>query len=250
MTQLQSMRLNRYLASCGVAARRKCEEIIRSGRVLVNGETEVNPFRLLLSDDSVILDNQKMTLPSETEVILLNKPAGYITTVDDPHNRKTVMDLVQTGTRLFPVGRLDKDTTGILLLTNDGELANQLTHPKYQVDKVYRVQIKGYLSKEEIEQIKSGVKIGSDEIGRGIVQSQKKVNEVLTDIEIVLSHGKKREVRRIISSLGYNVISLERISFGGITLSGLKLGNWRRLSVEELDLLRRGKSVLGTVETR
>jgi len=238
------MRLNRYLASCGVAARRKCEEIICSGRVSVNGETEVNPFRLLLSDDSVILDNQKMTLPSETEVILLNKPAGYITTVGDPHNRKTVMDLVQTGTRLFPVGRLDKDTTGVLLLTNDGELANQLTHPKYQVDKVYRVQIKGYLSKEEIEQIKLGVNIGSDEIGRGIVQSQKKVNEVLTDIEIVLSHGKKREVRRIISSLGYNVISLERISFGGITLSGLKLGNWRRLSVEKLDLLRRGKTVL------
>ena len=130
MTLDQSMRLNKYLASCGVASRRKCEDIIRSGTVLVNGEIEVNPFRLLLPEDSILLDDQEMFSLVDTEVIVLNKPDGYITTTNDPQGRNTVMDLVKSPNRLFPVGRLDKDTTGVLLLTNDGNLAYQLTHTK------------------------------------------------------------------------------------------------------------------------
>jgi len=244
------MRLNKYLASCGVASRRKCEDIIRSGTVLVNGEIEVNPFRLLLPEDSILLDDQEMFSLVDTEVIVLNKPDGYITTTNDPQGRNTVMDLVKSPNRLFPVGRLDKDTTGVLLLTNDGNLAYQLTHPKYQVEKVYRVQIMGFLSNNDIEQIKSGVMIGSDETGQGEVLSQNKVSKCVTEIELVLTQGKKREVRRILSSLGYKVIALQRISFGGITTDGLNLGHWRRLSEEEALSLRREKVVSGTVDLR
>lgn len=250
MTLDQSMRLNKYLASCGVASRRKCEDIIRSGTVLVNGEIEVNPFRLLLPEDSILLDDKEMFSLVDTEVIVLNKPDGYITTTNDPQGRNTVMDLVKSPKRLFPVGRLDKDTTGVLLLTNDGNLAYQLTHPKYQVEKVYRVQIMGFLSNNDIEQIKSGVMIGSDETGQGEVLSQNKVSKSVTEIELVLTQGKKREVRRILSSLGYKVIALQRISFGGITTDGLNLGHWRRLSEEEALSLRREKVVSGTVDLR
>jgi 23S rRNA pseudouridine2605 synthase len=244
------MRLNKYLASCGVASRRKCEDIIRSGTVLVNGEIEVNPFRLLLPEDSILLDDKEMFSLVDTEVIVLNKPDGYITTTNDPQGRNTVMDLVKSPKRLFPVGRLDKDTTGVLLLTNDGNLAYQLTHPKYQVEKVYRVQIMGFLSNNDIEQIKSGVMIGSDETGQGEVLSQNKVSKSVTEIELVLTQGKKREVRRILSSLGYKVIALQRISFGGITTDGLNLGHWRRLSEEEALSLRTEKVVSGTVDLR
>jgi len=250
LTLDRSMRLNKYLASCGVASRRKCEDIIRSGTVLVNGEIEVNPFRLLLPEDSILLDDQEMFSLVDTEVIVLNKPDGYITTTNDPQGRNTVMDLVKSPNRLFPVGRLDKDTTGVLLLTNDGNLAYQLTHPKYQVEKVYRVQIMGFLSNNDIEQIKSGVMIGSDETGQGEVLSQNKVSKSVTEIELVLTQGKKREVRRIFSSLGYKVIALQRISFGGITTDGLNLGHWRRLSEEEALSLRREKVVSGTVDLR
>lgn len=250
MTLDQSMRLNKYLASCGVASRRKCEDIIRSGTVLVNGEIEVNPFRLLLPEDSILLDDKEMFSLVDTEVIVLNKPDGYITTTNDPQGRNTVMDLVKSPKRLFPVGRLDKDTTGVLLLTNDGNLAYQLTHPKYQVEKVYRVQIMGFLSNNDIEQIKSGVMIGSDETGQGEVLFQNKVSKSVTEIELVLTQGKKREVRRILSSLGYKVIALQRISFGGITTDGLNLGHWRRLSEEEALSLRTEKVVSGTVDLR
>ena len=250
MTLDRSMRLNKYLASCGVASRRKCEDIIRSGTVLVNGEIEVNPFRLLLPEDSILLDDQEMFSLVDTEVIVLNKPDGYITTTNDPQGRNTVMDLVKSPNRLFPVGRLDKDTTGVLLLTNDGNLAYQLTHPKYQVEKVYRVQIMGFLSNNDIEQIKLGVMIGSDETGQGEVLSQNKVSKSVTEIELVMTEGKKREVRRIFSSLRYKVIALKRISFGGITTDGLNLGHWRRLSEEEALSLRREKVVSGTVDLR
>ena len=250
MTLDRSMRLNKYLASCGVASRRKCEDIIRSGTVLVNGEIEVNPFRLLLPEDSILLDDKEMFSLVDTEVIVLNKPDGYITTTNDPQGRNTVMDLVKSPKRLFPVGRLDKDTTGVLLLTNDGNLAYQLTHPKYQVEKVYRVQIMGFLSNNDIEQIKSGVMIGSDETGQGEVLFQNKVSKSVTEIELVLTQGKKREVRRILSSLGYKVIALQRISFGGITTDGLNLGHWRRLSEEEALSLRTEKVVSGTVDLR
>ena len=250
MTLDRSMRLNKYLASCGVASRRKCEDIIRSGTVLVNGEIEVNPFHLLLPEDSILLDDQEMFSLVDTEVIVLNKPDGYITTTNDPQGRNTVMDLVKSPNRLFPVGRLDKDTTGVLLLTNDGNLAYQLTHPKYQVEKVYRVQIMGFLSNNDIEQIKSGVMIGSDETGQGEVLSQNKVSKSVTEIELVMTEGKKREVRRIFSSLGYKVIALQRISFGGITTDGLNLGHWRRLSEEEALSLRRENVISGTVDLR
>jgi len=250
LTLDRSMRLNKYLASCGVASRRKCEDIIRSGTVLVNGEIEVNPFRLLLPEDSILLDDQEMFSLVDTEVIVLNKPDGYITTTNDPQGRNTVMDLVKSPNRLFPVGRLDKDTTGVLLLTNDGNLAYQLTHPKYQVEKVYRVQIMGFLSNNDIEQIKSGVMIGSDETGQGEVLSQNKVSKSVTEIELVMTEGKKREVRRIFSSLRYKVIALKRISFGGITTDGLNLGHWRRLSEEEALSLGREKVVSGTVDLR
>lgn len=247
MTSLQSMRLNKYLASSGIAARRKCEDIIRSGRVVVNNVVEKNPFRLLALDDRVLLDDQVITRLEKVEVIVLNKPIGYITTVDDPQGRKTVMDLVKTDKRLFPIGRLDKDTTGVLLITNDGDLANQLTHPKFRVEKVYRVQIEGTLSKEDINQIRRGVIIGEGEIGKGEVLSQRIIDNGCIEVKIVLTQGKKREVRRIFSSLKFKVLSLERISFGGITSKGLKPGQWRRLSQGEVEILQSHKYTFSTL---
>ena len=154
------MRLIRYLAIAGVASRRKSEAVIRRGQVEVNGETERDPFRILSASDSVAVNGETISIPSERTVLLLHKPAGVITTVSDTHGRKTVMDLIPTtNRRLFPVGRLDKETTGILLLTDDGDLAYRLTHPKFEVEKIYEAAIDRRLTKAEKVSIVSGLSL-------------------------------------------------------------------------------------------
>ena len=168
------MRLNRYLAASGIASRRKCESIVKSGRVTVNGQRVTTPFCLLDEDDLVCLDGEVVALAQEKAVIILNKPKGTITSVGDSRGRRTVMDLIgEHNLRLFPIGRLDKDTTGVLLLTNDGDLAHRLTHPSFQIEKVYEALIAGQLSSAEIDRIEEGVDIGGGEMGAAHVVSQK-----------------------------------------------------------------------------
>ena len=225
------MRLNKYLAASGVASRRKCETIIRSGHVKVNGIVVTNPFHLLLPGDDVLLDNRIVSLPHRNIVICLNKPVGVVSTVEDKYSRKTVTDIIGHRERLFPVGRLDKDSSGVLLLTNDGDLTYQLTHPKFGVEKIYTVVIDRPLERGDIGEIESGVEIGESEIG---------IAKVLTpgggsEVRLSLTHGKKREIRRIFAALGYTVMRLHRESFGGIQADDLSPGEWRELTAVEMD---------------
>ena len=227
------MRLIRYLAAAGVASRRKSEAIIRGGRVEVNGEKERDPFRVLSEEDSVAVDGESIAVPAERTVLILHKPAGVVTTVQDTHDRKTVMDLIPpTERRLFPVGRLDRETTGILLFTDDGDLAYRLTHPKFGIDKIYQATVDRKLTTEEQTSIASGIDIGEGEIGRAEVVGQE---FVAGDVKITLKlrHGKKREVRRILKTVGVQLKHLHRSAFAGITLGDLKAGESRFLTTEE-----------------
>ncbi len=233
MSSQPKMRLIRYLAAAGVASRRKSESIIKGGRVEVNGETVRNPFRMLSAKDSVALDGESIAVPAERTVVILHKPAGVVTTVRDTHGRKTVMNLIpSTDRRLFPVGRLDKETTGILLLTDDGDLAYRLTHPKFRVDKIYEATVDRQPTPAEKSSIASGIDIGEGEIGRAEVVGQE---FVAGDVKITLKlrHGKKREVRRILKTVGVQLKHLHRSAFAGITLGDLKAGESRFLTTEE-----------------
>ena len=233
------MRLIRYLAIAGVASRRKSEAVIRRGQVEVNGETERDPFRILSASDSVAVNGETISIPSERTVLLLHKPAGVVTTVRDTHGRKTVMDLIPaTDRRLFPVGRLDKDTTGILLLTDDGDLAYRLTHPKFEIEKIYEVAIDRRLTKAEKVSIVSGINIGEGEIGHAEVVGQE-TDAGDVKITLKLHHGKKREVRRILKAVGVQVKQLHRSVFAGISLGDLKAGEFRFLTGNEAPFLER-----------
>lgn len=236
------MRLNKYLAASGIASRRKSETVIRSGRVKVNGTSVTDPFYLLQPDDVVSVDSHQVSLAPETVVVALNKPKGVITTVADTHGRNTVMKLVQVDQRLFPIGRLDKDTTGVLLLTNNGDLAHRLSHPKFEVEKIYSVIVKGSLAAEDIRKIESGIDIGHSEKGMGTILASRvrksgHKSEVETEVRLALSHGKKREVRRIFAALSYPVLALHRESFAGVDSEPMAPGEWRQLSRGEIQQL-------------
>lgn len=236
------MRLNKYLASAGVASRRKSVTLIRSGRVEVNGEAVTNPFREISPEEEVTFDGKRVTPAARVSLIVLNKPKGVLTTVRDERGRPTVLDRMDPGERLFPVGRLDKDTTGALLLTNDGDLAYRLTHPKFEVEKIYRVTLDRPMRRRDLKRIEAGVDIGHAETGRAIVLGQE--GGVQADgkrssvrVRLHLTHGKKREIRRMISALGYRVLHLHRESFAGIGVDGLGPGEWRELTPGEVEKL-------------
>ncbi len=233
------MRLIRYLATAGIASRRKSEAFIRGGQVEVNGESERDPFRVLSASDSVSINGDTISVLFERTVLLLHKPAGVVTTVKDTHGRKTVMDLIPaTDRRLFPVGRLDIETTGILLLTDDGDLAYQLTHPKFEVEKIYEAMIDRQLTESEKVSITSGINIGEGEIGHAEVVSQETMGRNVK-ITLKLHHGKKREVRRILSAVGLHVRQLHRSVFAGISLGNLEAGESRSLTSSEAFFLKR-----------
>ena len=232
------MRLIRYLASAGVASRRKCESIITGGRVTVNGKDETDPFRIISTSDSVELDHTPVKTPIEKTVVMLHKPASVVSTVNDTHGRKTVLDLVSNiEPRLFPVGRLDKETTGILLLTNDGDLTYRLTHPKFGVEKIYEVMADRFFTDAEINSISSsGVDIGEGETGRAAVIDQ---TDTANGVKITmkLHHGKKREIKRIFREMGLELTHLHRITFACLELGNLASGKHRILSNKERRLL-------------
>ena len=231
------MRLNKFLSQAGIASRRESDNLIKNAMVTVNGILETNPAYQVKSKDEVFYDDQRIKLETKTRIIALNKPEGYITTMKDPLQRKTVIDLIYTDERLFPIGRLDKDTTGLLLLTNDGQLANKLMHPKNQIPRIYKLQIDKVFQSWEIKKMASKVYIGQKEWGRAEVVDQKKIKGRVT-LHLRLFQGKKREIRRIIFRMKRKLFNLERIKYGSIELGDIPLGKWRDLSKKELKSLK------------
>ncbi len=231
-----TMRLNKLLARAGVASRRKADDLIAAGRVRIDGQTattlgsDVGPLQ------SIEVDGRPVQPPEETVVYLLSKPAGVLSAVTDSRGRTTVVDLVRDSRRLFPVGRLDRDTTGVLLITNDGELANRLTHPRYGVEKGYTAEVKGRLARQAIADLRGGSHI------RGGLRVRATVRQVgrhgrNTLYDITLTEGKKREIKRIFEHAGLPLVRLHRHSFAGLSSDSLAAGRYRRLRRSEIKRL-------------
>jgi 23S rRNA pseudouridine2605 synthase len=228
------MRLAKYLAHSGVASRRAAERMIVEGRVAVGGETVTDPARSVEHGDPVTVDGAPVA-PEQREVYALNKPAGVVSTASDTHGRPTVTSLVTSERRLYPVGRLDADTTGLILLTNDGELANLLTHPRYEVEKVYRARVSPTpVPERALRALREGVELEDGP------SSPARVRQVQPGVlEITIAEGRKRQVRRMCEAVGHRVVELERIAFGPLRLGELASGAHRRLSAAEVERLRK-----------
>ena len=233
----EPLRLNKFLANAGVCSRREADEFIQAGVVTVNGEVVTELGTKILRTDVVKFHDQPVSIEKKVYV-LLNKPKDYVTTSDDPQQRKTVMDLVKNACteRIYPVGRLDRNTTGVLLLTNDGDLASKLTHPKYLKKKIYHVYLDKNVTAHDLAQIAEGIQLEDGEIKADDVQYAHPTDKKQVGIEI--HSGKNRIVRRIFESLGYRVQKLDRVQFAGLTKKNLKRGDWRYLTEEEVDRLR------------
>jgi 23S rRNA pseudouridine2605 synthase len=228
------MRLGKFLAHAGVASRRAVEGIVAEARVTVDGEVVTDPARDVDGSNVVELDGRRVE-PEPREVHALNKPAGVVSTARDTHGRPTVVQLVRSRRRLYPVGRLDADTTGLILLTNDGELAERLTHPRYGVKKVYRARIQpGRLAPRALEALRTGVELEDGRTAPALVRQA-----ATGVVEITIREGKKRQVRRMLEAVGHRVVELERVAFGPLGLRGLEPGKSRRLTRAEVERLRR-----------
>lgn len=232
-------RLQKYMASCGIASRRKCEELILLGKVKVNGNVieelgfKVNPLK-----DIVEYDGRVITKEERKVYIMLNKPEDVITSVKDEKDRKTVIDIVKVNERIFPIGRLDYDSSGLILLTNDGELYNKIIHPRVELDKKYVAVVKGEVSLDDKEKFESGIDIG------GYITAPAKLKMLeyshrkdLSTIEVCIHEGKNRQIRKMCSAINHEVISLKRVSIGNIRLGQLKKGEYRYLNDEEMKYL-------------
>ena len=233
------IRLNKYLANAGVCSRREADEFIQAGVVKVNGNVVTELGTKVMRSDEVMFHDQPVSLEKKVYV-LLNKPKDCITTSDDPQQRKTVMELVKNACpeRIYPVGRLDRNTTGVLLLTNDGDLASKLTHPKFLKKKIYHVHLDKNVTAHDLQQIRDGIMLEDGEIKADDVQYADPVDKKQVGIEI--HSGKNRIVRRIFEKLGYRVNKLDRVQFAGLTKKGLRRGDWRYLTQEEVIRLRTG----------
>ena len=231
------MRINKFLASSGVASRRSCDQLILEGRVKVNGRicelgTDVDEF-----SDNVTLDGKKISLKKKFEYYIMNKPKGYITSVKDEKDRKTVMDLLPKNIgRVFPVGRLDYDTEGLLILTSDGELANKLTHPRNEVKKTYLVKTEGTISEDLVNVLRLGVVIDGVKTKKCNIRIIE-TNKDYTKLHVTISEGRNRQIRKMFESVGKNIDFLKRIKVGDLTLRGLNRGEVRKLSAEEINYL-------------
>jgi 23S rRNA pseudouridine2605 synthase len=234
----QLTRLNKFLSSAGIASRRKADELIQSGSVTVNGKqvselgSKIDP-----SIDKVFVNGKQVAYIDDPVYIVLNKPKDCITTTDDERGRRTVLDLVHVKARVYPVGRLDRNTTGVLLLTNDGELANRLMHPRYEVKKAYEVELDKSLSVEAHGRLRAGVSIDGEKTAPAEVfvlpgSRRKRVG-------VVIHEGRNRQVRKMLEMLGYNVLKLHRVADGPITADGLSRGEWRHLTRREIVALKR-----------
>ncbi len=235
----QPLRLNKFLANAGVCSRRDADKYIQAGVVTVNGEIVTELGTKVLRSDEVKFHDNPVKIEKKVYV-LLNKPKGYVTTSDDPQNRKTVMDLVERACpeRIYPVGRLDRNTTGVLLLTNDGELASKLTHPKFLKKKIYHVTTDQNVTAADLRQIAEGITLDDGEIKADAVEYASETDKKQVGIEI--HSGKNRIVRRIFESLGYHVVKLDRVYFAGLTKKNVRRGDWRFLTEKEVNMLRMG----------
>ncbi|MCK5149077.1 rRNA pseudouridine synthase [bacterium] len=232
------MQLNKYLAYCGVASRRAAVEPIKAGKVRVNGRIVYEPaFRITLGEDEVLFKGKRLAAPKTFRYVLLNKPASTMTTMEDDRERKTVIDLLPPGPRIFPVGRLDYDTEGALLLTNDGDLAYRLAHPRYQVSKIYRAWVRGVVTQETIERLHKGVRlIGGPKVsGDAKIVGQKEDKK--TRVEIKIHEGRKHQVKRMLKAVGHPVSKLERVIFAGLTVKTMPRGSSRELTRAEVSKL-------------
>ncbi len=239
MTEL--VRINRYLATAGLGARRKCEELIKSGVVCVNGE-RIENFKLKIDPrrDRVTVDGKKVLWNQKRLVLVLNKPTGVLSTASDSFNRKTVINLVREKgytERLFPVGRLDLDTSGILIITNDGDLAYRLTHPRFKIEKTYRVTVEGMVSDETVRNLESGIRHGDFSTLPCKVTILDRDRDH-TKLEVILKEGRKRQVRRMFSHFGHTVLKLHRSAMGDLEFRDLQTGDIRLLTEEEENRLR------------
>jgi len=232
------MPLNKFIAHAGVAARREAADMVKQGLVKVNGELITEPGHKVTQKDEVKVNGKKIFLSKNLVYILLNKPKDFITTTDDPQKRKTVLDLVRRATteRVYPVGRLDRNTSGVLLLTNDGELAQKLTHPKHEIKKIYHVQLNRPLDKNDFDKILKGVVLEDGPASVDVLAYADSKDK--TQIGVEIHSGRNRIVRRIFESLGYDVRQLDRVMFAGLTKKNIERGKWRFLSEREVRELK------------
>ncbi|WP_306415997.1 pseudouridine synthase [Fulvivirga ulvae] len=233
----QEIRLNKYISNAGVCSRREADKLIAAGEIKVNGQVITELGYKVEATDKVVYKGKNLT-PEKSVYVLLNKPKDFITTTDDPENRRTVMELVKNACeeRIYPVGRLDRNTTGLLLFTNDGELARKLAHPSHKVKKIYRVELDKNITKEDFVKIEEGLELEDGVAvvdGLGIVDNNKKI------LGIEIHIGKNRIVRRIFEHLGYEVIKLDRVMYGPLDKLNLPRGKWRFLTDKEIDKLKR-----------
>ena len=239
--ETELIRLQKYIADCGVTSRRRAEVMIARGQVSVNGEIVTQQgIKVKPSSDQVVVDGKLLEYNSAAAKItlLLNKPIGYVTTMDDPQNRPLVKDLYRDfKERLFPVGRLDINTSGLLLCTNDGDLANRLMHPRYKFEKEYRITVAGRFGRNELQMLREGVDL-EDGFARPLRAEIEHIDERRTILTMVIAEGRNRQVRRMIQTLGFQVTALTRIRLAFLTLDGVKRGGWRHLKKSELKRLQ------------
>lgn len=237
-SEISEMPLNKFIAWSGVCGRREAADLIKAGKVLVNGQVITEPPHRVSQQDNIRVNGKKIALQKNLVYILLNKPKDYITTTDDPEGRKTVMDLIKHATteRVFPVGRLDRNTTGVMLLTNDGELAQRLTHPKYEVKKIYEVRVDQPVTKQQLDTIATGITLEDGFIQPDAVAYADTKDKSVIGIEI--HSGRNRIVRRIFEHLGFKVKNLDRVMYGIFTKKNVDRGKWRFLSEKEIRLLK------------
>ncbi len=231
------IRINKYVASAGFASRRKVDELILSGRIKINGKVPLEPGIMIDPDvDIVTIDDEVISIEKEKVYILLNKPPGTICSNYDDRGRRTVVDLVNAETRVFSVGRLDYDAEGVLLLTNDGELANMLTHPRYGVERVYHAKLKGVITPLRVKELKKGIHLRDGFVKPSRVRIIKSTG-INSWVEIALSEGRHHEVKRIFEAIGYDVIRLKRVEFAGLKVDDMPVGAYRELSPKEVKRL-------------
>ena len=229
-------RLQKYLAKCGLASRRKCEELILQGKIEVNGKI-ITELGTKVTDKDIVKYNGKKLKPEEEKIyILLNKPIGYVTTAKDQFKRDTVLDLVKVNKRIVPVGRLDMYTSGALILTNDGEFVNKLTHPKNEINKTYNVTLKGIIQKQDVQNLQTGVIIDENYKTKPAKVKILKIDQEknASRIQITIHEGKNRQIRKMCNSIGKKVLALHRSKIGNLDVKDLKIGEWRYLSKNEI----------------
>lgn len=234
------MRLNKYLSNAGVASRRKCDDLIKAGQIRVNGQV-VNTLGAVIDENNDVIEYNGKTIKPKVKYvyILLNKPTGVVASADDEFDRQTVVDLVPVEERIYPVGRLDYDTTGVLLLTDDGELTNRLIHPNYKVIKVYRVLLNKKIKPIDLHHLRNGVML-EEKMTQACVINELRIMDNQSYLEIELKEGRNRQIRKMFALFGYSVEQLDRVSFAGFTSKGLRQGEWRYLDEMEIRLLKEG----------